>query len=116
MYIDLILIISANLFASYIVFSKKLRSKTYSNHLSDVKQLHNTYYIMRHGYSIANELHIISSDPDIATIAHGLNDYGRQQVNHTCYNILHNNNEVYNDIINNTDNVIIYTSDFLRGI
>jgi len=44
------------------------------------QQLSNQYYALRHGQSKANIANIISSDPKISTIEHGLTDVGKDQV------------------------------------
>lgn len=38
-----------------------------------------SYYALRHGQSLANVAHIISSDPRISTTQHGLSDVGKEQ-------------------------------------
>ncbi|KAG8469008.1 hypothetical protein KFE25_007526 [Diacronema lutheri] len=40
---------------------------------------HNSYYMLRHGQSLANVEGIISSSPQVATVAHGLSEEGRAQ-------------------------------------
>ena len=42
--------------------------------------LRHRYYALRHGQSLANVAHIISSDPAIATVEHGLSETGWEQV------------------------------------
>ena len=41
--------------------------------------LKNTFYALRHGQSLANVAKIISSDPSISTVQHGLSDIGKEQ-------------------------------------
>lgn len=43
------------------------------------KSLVNKYFALRHGNSMANQMQIISSDPAISTVQHGLSDLGHQQ-------------------------------------
>lgn len=43
---------------------------------SDTTTLRHRYYALRHGQSLANVAHIISSDPAIATVEHGLSETG----------------------------------------
>jgi broad specificity phosphatase PhoE len=49
------------------------------NHLNKCESLAQSYYALRHGQSLANVAKIISSDPNISTVQHGLSDVGRQQ-------------------------------------
>lgn len=42
-------------------------------------KLRNSYCALRHGQSLANVAKIISSDPEIATVQHGLSDFGHEQ-------------------------------------
>jgi broad specificity phosphatase PhoE len=46
---------------------------------SDTTTLRHRYYALRHGQSLANVAHIISSDPAIATVEHGLSETGWEQ-------------------------------------
>ena len=48
-------------------------------HVANARELHHRYFALRHGQSLANTAGIISSDPDIATIEHGLSDLGWEQ-------------------------------------
>lgn len=50
------------------------------NHLADIDRLHNRYFIMRHGRSLANEQGIIVSHPDHGCRGFGLAEAGREQV------------------------------------
>ena len=49
------------------------------NHLNQLDSLTQSYYALRHGQSLANVAKIISSDPKISTVEHGLSDVGREQ-------------------------------------
>lgn len=69
----------------------------------DTKKLNNTYFLMRHGHSRANEEGIIISNPSIGTIQYGLTEQGKKQVSSASGKFLE------------TENIIIYCSDFLRG-
>jgi broad specificity phosphatase PhoE len=42
--------------------------------------LHNTYYAMRHGRSLANEEELIISHPDLAVGQYGLTEVGRREI------------------------------------
>ena len=49
------------------------------NHLLQRTSLKQSYYALRHGQSLANVDKIISSDPAISTVQHGLSDVGKEQ-------------------------------------
>ena len=49
------------------------------NHLLKQPNLTQSYYALRHGQSLANVAKIISSDPAISTVQHGLSDVGKDQ-------------------------------------
>ena len=49
------------------------------NHLLQRTSLKKSYYALRHGQSLANVDKIISSDPAISTVQHGLSDVGKEQ-------------------------------------
>ncbi|CAF1242936.1 unnamed protein product [Rotaria sordida] len=80
---------------------------TFINHLSDIVNLRNKYFGVRHGESEANVAHLISSDPQIGIESHGLSPYGRLQVIENTKLFLQNNpsNKSY----------IIIASDFRRA-
>jgi broad specificity phosphatase PhoE len=50
-----------------------------TNHLANRTSLTHTYYALRHGQSLANVAHIISSDPQISIDNHGLSEVGKLQ-------------------------------------
>lgn len=50
------------------------------NHLQEVIELNNTYYVLRHGKSRANQAELIVSHPDDGVPSYGLADEGREQV------------------------------------
>ena len=52
---------------------------TEPNRLLPASRLRNSYYALRHGRSLANVGGIISSDPEIATVTHGLSEEGWDQ-------------------------------------
>lgn len=64
--------------------------------------LRNNYFLIRHGYSKANEQGIIASNPEMGTVKYGLTNNGKNQVRATALTFTA------------TDDVIIYSSDFLR--
>ena len=49
------------------------------NHLLKQPNLTQSYYALRHGQSLANVAKIISSDPAISTVQHGLSEVGKDQ-------------------------------------
>ena len=63
------------------------------NNLSSVTQLTNQFYGLRHGQSLANVAKIISSDPSISTIEHGLSDLGKEQVQSSAIQFCHAYNQ-----------------------
>ena len=75
--------------------------------------LKNKFYALRHGQSLANVAKIISSDPKISTVEHGLSDVGREQVKASvaAFSVTHMKNkddEKYSG-------VAVYASDFTRA-
>lgn len=75
--------------------------------------LGNKFYALRHGQSLANIAKIISSDPQISTVEHGLSDTGKEQVKASVADFAgmhkrNNENEKYSG-------VAIYASDFTRA-
>jgi probable phosphoglycerate mutase len=50
------------------------------NCIRQINHLHNRYFAMRHGHSLANRQRIIVSDPANGRDAYGLSDLGRRQV------------------------------------
>ncbi len=86
------------------------------NHLLNRPHLTQSYYALRHGQSLANVAKIISSDPQISTVQHGLSEVGREQAKlageqffKNYYNNNNNNNERYDE------GVAIFSSDFQRA-
>lgn len=57
-----------------------LSSTSNPNQLLCVDSLGHSYCALRHGQSLANTAKIISSDPAISTVQHGLSEFGHQQV------------------------------------
>lgn len=49
------------------------------NHLLQRTSLTQSYNALRHGQSLANVAKIISSDPKVSTVQHGLSDVGKEQ-------------------------------------
>lgn len=50
------------------------------NHLHDLHELKNTYYVLRHGKSLANDEQLIISHPETGVSGYGLTAEGRRQV------------------------------------
>ncbi|KAK9763270.1 hypothetical protein K7432_010206 [Basidiobolus ranarum] len=71
----------------------------------DFTKLKNEYYGLRHGFSKANELNLIVSDPRIGCENYGLTDLGKSQAKQAA-------EEFFNQV--QEGSVVIYSSDFLR--
>lgn len=74
--------------------------------------LSNSFYALRHGQSLANVAKIISSDPAISTVEHGLSDLGKQQAKRAgeffaC--------DYLESAFHHYQGVAIFTSDFKRA-
>lgn len=67
---------------------------------------HNTYYMLRHGQSLANVEGIISSSPAVATVKHGLSEEGRAQAQRAA--------EQFAELARGRATAIV-SSDFLRA-
>lgn len=79
------------------------------NQLKGIAQLHNRFYGLRHGQSLANVAKIISSDPTISTVEHGLSELGKQQVLESAVKFCSSYEmDAYGG-------VAIYSSDFTRA-
>eukprot|EP00573_Skeletonema_grethae_P007706 CAMPEP_0201692826 /NCGR_PEP_ID=MMETSP0578-20130828/5603_1 /ASSEMBLY_ACC=CAM_ASM_000663 /TAXON_ID=267565 /ORGANISM="Skeletonema grethea, Strain CCMP 1804" /LENGTH=283 /DNA_ID=CAMNT_0048178253 /DNA_START=37 /DNA_END=888 /DNA_ORIENTATION=+ len=93
------------------------------NHLLNRPQLTHSYYALRHGQSLANVAKIISSDPQISTVQHGLSDVGRDQAAlagemFAKQHLNHNNdtsNEDGTSFNEQYEGVAIFSSDFTRA-
>lgn len=85
----------------------------YQNKLKQVVSLTHKYYVLRHGQSMANVEGIISSDPKISTITHGLSEEGRRQAGAAL--------STFSTLLPDSGAeekkhyVAIFTSDFLRA-
>ncbi|CAM9533859.1 unnamed protein product, partial [Phaeothamnion confervicola] len=71
---------------------------------------HGSYFALRHGQSVANMEGIISSDPAIGTVRHGLTANGRAQARAAATRLL--------DLCgrDDVDGLIFVTSDFTRAV
>jgi probable phosphoglycerate mutase len=61
-------------------FGNSLSMISNVNKLQNISSLKNKFFALRHGQSLANIAKIISSDPSISTVEHGLSDEGKAQV------------------------------------
>ena len=86
------------------------------NHLLKQPNLTQSYFALRHGQSLANVAKVISSDPAISTVEHGLSDVGKDQAriagetfaNEYIKSLSTNNKKKYKG-------VAIFSSDFTRA-
>lgn len=83
------------------------------NKLQNIHSLQNKFFALRHGQSLANIAKIISSDPAISTVEHGLTDVGKEQVRSTAKTFVQNyREEKYHE---KYSGVAIFSSDFTRA-
>mmetsp|Transcript_18202 Transcript_18202/g.25701 ORF Transcript_18202/g.25701 Transcript_18202/m.25701 type:complete len:239 (+) Transcript_18202:46-762(+) len=88
-------------------------TKSLHNKLLSAPKLKNHYYALRHGQSLANVQKIISSDPAISTVEHGLSDVGREQVLKTAQEFAKEFHE--NKCADRFRGVLVLASDFTRA-
>jgi len=82
------------------------------NKLQNIQSLKNKYYALRHGQSLANVAKIISSDPSISTVQHGLSNLGKEQVSTSAQSFT----QTYmNECQDRYKGVAIFSSDFTRA-
>ena len=86
--------------------------KTIVNHLVQRGSLTQSYYALRHGQSLANVAKIISSDPKISTVQHGLSDAGKDQASKAGQSFAA---EYISNSNSNYRGVAIFSSDFTRA-
>jgi broad specificity phosphatase PhoE len=98
-------------------------SRIIINHLANRTSLTHTYYALRHGQSLANVAHIISSDPQISIDNHGLSEVGKLQAqaagdafvrDYLSNNIIINTSSSTTTTTTNYQGVAIFSSDFKR--
>lgn len=77
------------------------------NHLQELHHLVNTYYVLRHGKSLANDEELIVSHPDDGVPCYGLSEEGWRQVAEAVENAINNH------ILDQT--ALIVSSDFARA-
>ena len=73
-------------------------------------QFKNTYVVCRHGQSTANVDEIISSDPSVSCVTHGLTALGRQQCSAATQHLIQLMQSLH------VTHLECYTSDFLRTV
>lgn len=83
------------------------------NKLKALASLKNSYFALRHGQSLANVQKIISSDPSISTVEHGLSALGKEQVSASAQLFAQKYHEKGHH--HTTQPVAIYSSDFTRA-
>ncbi|KAL7453404.1 hypothetical protein ACHAWC_005082 [Mediolabrus comicus] len=89
-------------------------SSSVINHLlhRNIK-LTQSYYALRHGQSLANVEKIISSDPQISTVQHGLSDVGKLQARKAGEMFMEDYH--HTDTADDYEGVAIFSSDFTRA-
>lgn len=80
------------------------------NHLLQ-RTLSNSFFALRHGQSLANVAKIISSDPKISTVEHGLSDLGKEQAKAAGEKFANSYLATNEDCLG----VAIFSSDFTRA-
>lgn len=102
-------------------FSTSAAAQQQPNHLLSIPphgqegSLRHTFFALRHGQSLANVAKIISSDPKISTVKHGLSDFGHEQAKEAGKHFaeqFHAENDASND---EYCGVAIFSSDFVRA-
>lgn len=79
------------------------------NHLLEISSLNHDYCALRHGQSLANVDGVISSNPQVATVQHGLSDAGREQAMNAGKHLVSYIEE------NDYDGIVILSSDYKRA-
>lgn len=75
------------------------------------RTLSNSFFALRHGQSLANVAKIISSDPKISTVEHGLSDLGKEQAREAGEKFAKN----YISTNEGSAGVAVFSSDFTRA-
>jgi probable phosphoglycerate mutase len=89
-------------------------SSSIINHLLHRNEkLTQSYYALRHGQSLANVEKIISSDPQISTVQHGLSDMGKLQATKAGEMFMEDYH--HTDTADDYEGVAIFSSDFTRA-
>lgn len=87
-------------------------SASIANKLRHVNKLQNQYFALRHGNSLANQMKIISSDPAISTVQHGLSCLGHEQARNAATKFT---DWFLKEHTGNKAGVAIFSSDFTRA-
>ncbi len=74
--------------------------------MTNIPTLHNRYFVMRHGHSLANEQGIIVSDPKNGVESYGLTEKGKQQAKDSIAKAA--------TLYGFDANLLVVSSDFLR--
>lgn len=85
------------------------------NHLLQRSSLKQSFYALRHGQSLANVDKIISSDPAISTVQHGLSDVGKDQARIAGETFASDYMKSKQSSKEKYKGVAIYSSDFKRA-
>ena len=90
------------------------------NHLLHQRTLFNSFFALRHGQSLANVSKIISSDPAISTVEHGLSALGKEQAQSAGRQFANDYLTRRNSENSSGDNdinrgVAVFSSDFTRA-
>jgi broad specificity phosphatase PhoE len=96
-----ILLLSATLLHAKAMSPNRLLHQTLSN----------SFFALRHGQSLANVAKIISSDPKISTVEHGLSDLGKEQAREAGEKFAKN----YISTNEGSAGVAVFSSDFTRA-
>ncbi|KAL7487067.1 hypothetical protein ACHAW6_012686 [Cyclotella cf. meneghiniana] len=102
-----------SIYLSLVLVLAETKAMSTVNHLLHRSSpLFNSFYALRHGQSLANVAKIISSDPAISTVEHGLSGVGREQAKSAgelfASDYLDSESSQY-------QGVAIFTSDFRRA-
>lgn len=100
-----------NLLLALVLISAILHAQAMTpNHLLQ-RTLSNSFFALRHGQSLANVAKIISSDPNISTVEHGLSDLGKDQAKAAGESFA----KSYLSDSKHSVGVAIFSSDFTRA-
>lgn len=86
-----------------------IRLHSSSNHLLDVTALNNDFCALRHGQSMANVERVISSNPSVASVQHGLSNVGMEQATKAGDHVV----DFYRQ--HTYDGIVILASDYKRA-
>ncbi|KAL3791146.1 hypothetical protein HJC23_000566 [Cyclotella cryptica] len=95
-----------------LVLAETQAMSTVNHLLHRSSPLSNSFYALRHGQSLANVAKIISSDPAISTVEHGLSDVGKEQAKLAGETFA---SDYLKSASQHYQGVAIFTSDFRRA-